>query len=498
MSGEDTVEFNLPAAIGNFLFDLHDSVRRSRLSEEVQKLYEVKLKEITDKYFAQSTWPEAKVIAADVYNDEFFLALYSEMTTRHITTKLKPQLSHHIASWANYKKLFDLVAAAKSEDFYITTQWVYDIMQEFAYQFQGFCQYRGLAHSAEVTKQLQAHRDAWTLPEVMALLDKLIAAGALDQAQGPLVVNQAPVLQQFAYFATIEKARLLCLLGDHAASLATIASLRLDRADAQLFSALPICHFNVHYHVGVSNMMLQRFHDALDAFSEAVLFVLRILKPGAGATLRPGVPAALQRMLDKALTLAAILLVVTPSYPAEDALREAAEAKLGDKMRRLREGDREVASEMFEAACPKFISAVVPDYAAPAAAAGSAVFAQQSAAIVAEVLQHVPFLKLRSFLSMYASVDLSKLARFMDLSEADLSALLQSFQTKMQQQITSNGKNNRAGNDFRFHVAQGVLVVDAAPAKVDDLAHERFFIAGVKKHQEIIAHVNKTFAQLNL
>lgn len=75
MSNEQ-VEFNLPGPIRDFLFDLHDSVCRSRISEEVQRLYEVKYKEVTDKYFSSSAWPDIKVVAPHVYNDEFFLTLY--------------------------------------------------------------------------------------------------------------------------------------------------------------------------------------------------------------------------------------------------------------------------------------------------------------------------------------------------------------------------------------------------------------------------------------
>ena len=69
-------QFGVPDAIKDFLFDLHDAVRRSTRMEEVQRLYETKLKEITDKFFSQSPWPESKVIASEVGNDEGFLVLY--------------------------------------------------------------------------------------------------------------------------------------------------------------------------------------------------------------------------------------------------------------------------------------------------------------------------------------------------------------------------------------------------------------------------------------
>ncbi len=76
MSIEENVEFLLPNQIKDFIFDLHDATRRSRRTEEVQKLYETKFKEITDKFFNQSAWPDAKLIASEANHDEPFLLLY--------------------------------------------------------------------------------------------------------------------------------------------------------------------------------------------------------------------------------------------------------------------------------------------------------------------------------------------------------------------------------------------------------------------------------------
>ncbi len=77
-STEDStkVAFELPPVIKDFLFDLHDATRRSARVDEVQRLYDTKFKEITDKYFPQSQWPEDKVIASEVGNDEVFLLFY--------------------------------------------------------------------------------------------------------------------------------------------------------------------------------------------------------------------------------------------------------------------------------------------------------------------------------------------------------------------------------------------------------------------------------------
>jgi hypothetical protein len=66
MEDAPKVDFTLPAPITDFLFDLHDAMRRGRRVEEVQILYDSKFKEITDKYFSQSPWPDSAVIAPEV------------------------------------------------------------------------------------------------------------------------------------------------------------------------------------------------------------------------------------------------------------------------------------------------------------------------------------------------------------------------------------------------------------------------------------------------
>lgn len=73
---KSNMEFNIPSVIKDFIFDLHDAMRRSRRVDEVQKLYDCKLKEITDKYFSLTSWPDCEAIAGEVNNDETFLVFY--------------------------------------------------------------------------------------------------------------------------------------------------------------------------------------------------------------------------------------------------------------------------------------------------------------------------------------------------------------------------------------------------------------------------------------
>jgi translation initiation factor 3 subunit L len=225
------------------------------------------------------------------------------------------------------------------------------------------------------------------------------------------------------------------------------------------------------------------------------------LKPGAAAGLRAGVPQQLQRNMDKVLALIAILFVLHPSNRLDEQVKELVEGKWSDKLRRLQAGDKACFSDMFEHASPKFISPAVPDYSTPLNSNQDA-FAHQVSVFNAEVQQQVAFLKLRSFLGLYAAIDISKLARFNDVSEADLICQLASFKHKSIQHRapSSSGATGSRGNvgtrvnvtDVHYFVEDGVLTIDGASQKADaNRAHERYFAAGVRKHAEIIAQLNK-------
>eukprot|EP01032_Pedospumella_encystans_P014650 gene14650-16807_t len=423
MSATD-VDFNLPSVIKDFLFDLHDATRRSARIDEVQRLYDAKFKEITDKYFAQSPWPETKVIASEVGNDEGFLVFYREMAMRHVTTKLKPQLADHIASWKNYVQLFDIVLNTKEEDLCLSTQWVCDIVLEFVYQFQGFCQFRSQVTSLNA--------------ETIKLSDR-----------------------------------------------------------SELFVQLPLCHFNVFYHAGVSNLLLRKFSTAADVLSEIILHVSRVLKPGAVNSLRAGLQTQLQRALDKAVALTAIATFLCPGHRLDDQVKEIVDAKYSDKIQKLNntESLQKVLTDLFDFSAPKFISPSVPDYSV-ATNTKLDVINHIFASFLTEVEQNQAFFKLKSFLGMYASIELDKLARFNDIAEADLVCQLVSAKNKGVQQHASSSSQR---GDVHYFVDAGAVIIDSSSAKSElNKAQERFFVAGVRKHAEIAAQINKAFAAVGL
>ena len=281
-------------AVQDFVFDLHDSTRRALNAVEVTALYDHKFRELTEKYFASSSWPEASVVAADCNGDEGFLLLYREMTLRArsmVSGSFKFQASDFVDSWSNYQQLFEFVRGVDAQDLVLTPQWVYDIIQEYVYQFQGFCQLRTQSRNERDAALLLDNRNTWTAPAVHRALVDLVSMQSPSAPQVKL---------QFAYFAAVELARLECLLGDYSASIQSIGGIRLlDRGE--LVHMVPSAHISVFYHAGVSLLMLRRYPETIALLSEALLHISRVLRPGA-ATLRTQAQQLLQKTMEKVTT----------------------------------------------------------------------------------------------------------------------------------------------------------------------------------------------------
>lgn len=446
-------------------------------SDEVQPLYDTQYRELTEKFFAQCQWPNEKIVAAECNYDDTFLVFYNELRARHLFTKLKPQLADFIESWGNYMKVFECILAPSGPNITLTTQWIHDLIVEFVYQFQGFCQYRCQVRnrSAEDVATLNANKGVWVLPVVMDTLMKLASKGA---SASP-ISDASDTLELFGYFATIERARLECLLGDYRGALNAASSIKLgDRTE--LYMQLPFCHVNLYYHLGVCQVMLKKYVNAIDILGDVSLYITRIMKPGATSILKSGQDQTMKKTLDKILALLAICINLLPGVKVDDQVRELVESKFGEKVRRLQLGDVNTFSDMFENACPKFISSAIPDYANPTNLVHEA-YMNQLAVFNGEVTQHVAVLRLRSYLRLYASIDMAKLARFSEMSESELVSLMLSYKHKLQ--------DCTFGVDYS--VQDEALVIDAVPTKVEkSKAADRYFGAGVRKHGDILTDLN--------
>lgn len=496
MTDLKNIEFVLPEPISEFIFDLHQATRKAFNVAEVQKLYDVKFKELSEKYFSQSPWPSPKHVAPECYFDDDFLLFYREMTLRHLFSKQKPTLNDHLEAWSSYTSLFDFLINSKKPDIIISTVWANEIVQEFVYHFQDFCQYRAQVstRSEDEIQKLQANKEVWSLPEMIRILNGL-AEVATPTPSSP---SPEPLHQSLGYFSVVETARLECLLGDYTASLRTVSPKRLvDRSE--LFNTVPTCHANAYYHAGVCLLMSRKYTMVIDILSEAILQITRQLKPGA-AVLRQSVQQALQKTLDKIMALTAISIALSPGHRGDDQVLELIDAKWSDKARRMQGGELTAFEDLFEGNCPKFISPAWPDFNGTVNPCQEAV-RSQVALFSSETLRQISLVKLRSFLRLYSSIDVGKMASLNDTKEAEFTSKLLSYKSRSKL-IAEDAVDESCGSgvvpqsDVHCYIELGNLIIDSVTGKNDkSRSAERYFISGVRKHAEICNDLSKSFAK---
>eukprot|EP00967_Tisochrysis_lutea_P091988 scaffold132407_cov33-Tisochrysis_lutea.AAC.4 len=104
-----TVE--LPEVIRLFIPYFHKQMQQGSVYE-IHAIYEATFNKLTERFYKQSAWPPAEVVAPLVGGDATFLLFYKELYFRHIYSRLQPTLEQRVASWQNYCDIFDLLLGA--------------------------------------------------------------------------------------------------------------------------------------------------------------------------------------------------------------------------------------------------------------------------------------------------------------------------------------------------------------------------------------------------
>ena len=489
----------LPGPLKDFVFDLHDSARRSHLPAEQAALYRDTFADLTKKYFDKTPWPSAKAVSSECGDDPLFLALYTELTARHLHSLGRPSVSDRIAGWHVYTRLFDaLLAEVEGDDpspapggdgLYLLPDWAFDILHEFVYQFQGFCQFRTKTYAVAARAQtageggkgpspavmenlavLSENRQAWAVEKVLGYLHRLVRAGTGSADQiAATAARGGPAYRTLGLFASVALSRLECLLGDYTSSLLALSPVfdptapkiqvssdsgELRTAEEVVQGVVP-ARISLSYHAGVSYLLLRRYRDAASTLGAIATFMQRGFKTGQ---LRSS-PHSDQygRQYDRILALLAILGHVCPNIDegvVDDTIGRVVRERHSAQLTKIESGE-EGYEDLFVFACPKFISANVPDYNrvlnADSTAGGEEgegeiptgqdAYRLQVRQFTSEMDVQSTLRKLRSCMKLYTSIDVAKLAAFNDVKEEDFVPLMLTYKhkTRQMQCTSSNG-----------------------------------------------------------
>lgn len=227
-----------------------------------------------------------------------------------------------------------------------------------------------------------------------------------------------PLYRMLGYFSIIGLLRVHCLLGDFSLALKTLDDIELNKK--AMFARVMAAHFTTYYYVGFCYMMMRRYADAIRMFSHILVYVSRTKNFQQQGKNGPQGFDAVGKKNDQMYALVAICVALHPTK-LDDTIHAALRDKYGDALARLQRGGPDALplfEELFRAACPKFIAPTPPDFAAPALNVDPV---DHHAAVFMDEVRCTMFCPtVKSYLKLYTTMDLNKLASFLDVGKEEL------------------------------------------------------------------------------
>ena len=322
------------------------------------------------------------------------------------------------------------------------------MIDEFIYQFNSFCSYRHrLARKGDNTEEIQILREnlnTWGCYSVLNVLYSLIQRSQINEQLAAIKRNEdpsavageygnRPLYRLLGYFSIIGLLRVHCLLGDFSLALKTLDDIELNKK--AMFARVMAAHFTTYYYVGFSYMMMQRYADAIRMFSHILVYVSRTKNFQKNAQYD-----SITKKNDQMYALIAICIAFSPTR-LDDIIHTALREKYGEQFLRMQRGGPEslpIFEDLFRTACPKFINPTPPDF--DNAEINVDPTEHHLAIFMEEVKNNMWSPTVKSYLKLYTTMDLKKLAGFLEVEPAKLrSWLLVNKQRSRQVRWSENG-----------------------------------------------------------
>jgi len=271
---------------------------------------------------------------------------------------------------------------------------------------------------------LRENPNTWGCYSVLNVLYSLIQRSQISEQlaakkrgeDGALYAGEygnRPLYQMLGYFSVIGLLRVHCLLGDFSLALKTLDDVELNKK--AMFARVMAAHFTTYYYVGFSYMMMHRYADAIRMFTHILIYVSRTKNFQKNAQYDN-----IAKKNDQMYALVAICVAFHPTR-LDDTIHTALKEKYGEQFTRMQRGGPEalpIFEELFRAACPKFISPTPPDFDNPQINVDP--IEHHLAIFMEDVKNNMYSPTVRSYLKLYTTMDVKKLAGFLEVDPATL------------------------------------------------------------------------------
>lgn len=436
----------IPESVKDFILYFQKQFNEGN-TYELHNCYESGFNKLTENFYKTSPWPDPETAVAPLVKDPTFLLFYSEVYFRHLYGLLQPNTDQRIQSYNNYCHLFNFFLNSEAPvDVELPSYWAWDIIDEFIYQFNSFCIYRNKVikrgNAAEI-KALKANYDTWAPYSVLNVLYSLSGKSkipeqleAIKNGQDPTAVagdyGAKPLYKTLGYFSVIGLLRVHTLMGDFSLALQTMEGIQLNKK--AFFARVATAHYTTYYYVGFCYMMLRRYADAIKAFSHILLFISRTKNINRSAQYD-----AVSKKSDQMYALLAMCVSLNPTR-LDDAIHTTLREKYGEQLYKMQRGGADalpIFEELFTFAAPKFVSPGAPDYENPAMNVSPAQY--HCKVFLQDVTNTITAPSLKNYLNLYATMDVGKLAKFLEISPDDVRSVLVNFKLKNRQLKWSEG-----------------------------------------------------------
>ncbi|CAD0200705.1 unnamed protein product [Chrysodeixis includens] len=498
--------YKMPDMVKKFLVYFRNMINEG-VTYEILNLYENTFPKLTEQYFENTPWPDENEVSPIVDNDHVFMILYKELYYRDIYARVpggpKPEQRFH--SFYNYCDLFNYILSAETPvPLELPDQWLWELIDEFVYQFQSFAQYRSRTSKlspAEIDA-LNTENKAWNVLCILNVLHSLVdksnikrqlevyaAGGDPDSVAGEF--GRHSLYKMLGYFSLVGLLRLHSLLGDYYQAIKVLENIELHKKSQ--YSHVPACQISTSYYVGFAYMMMRRYADAIRTLSSALLYMQRTKQLFSSRSYQND---QINKQTEQMYHLLAICLVLHPQCVDESIQQVLREKNYHEKMFKMQYGDLGEFESCFTFACPKFLSPCPPPIE-PGSNYGRDAVKHQTQVFMDEVRQQKMLPTIRSYLKLYTTLPLAKLAAFMSAARggdrdaarehAALAIHLLCFKHKMKNVVWSKGPSGldgkfQSGSELDFYIDNDMIHI--ADTKV---AHRfgDFFIRKLLKFEEL-------------
>lgn len=349
---------SIPEPVKQFLFNLFEAIENGNVFE-TQNLYENAFPKLSESFYEKKSWPDEKEVAEVVDKDELFMTLYKELYYRHIHARIQggPQFEQRVASFYNYCEFFNYIFLQKPLDLEIPDIWLWELVDEFVYQFQNYTQYRArLTDKSEDELEKLAEPSntrVWNILCLLNVLHSLVDMSNIKQQLEATAKNEDPdavagdygrlsLYKMLGYFSLVGLLRVHSLLGDYHLAIKILEPIDITRKSQ--YTHIPACQISTSYYVGFAYMMMRRYSDAIRTFTSILLYIQRTKQLYSSRSYQND---QINKQTEQMYHLLAICLVLHPQCIDESIQQVLREKNYNENMYKMQCGDMEVFRNYF-------------------------------------------------------------------------------------------------------------------------------------------------------